>query len=503
LKRNAKRLAALAAAIGALAALPSVASAASCDFNGTAGLSPDPSLVDSAAFSWDLNTTAEVDDGYNNPADRSDAFDTFGSLDVSGDDGASFDEYANPDTTRCTIGLGGQAVTYPDDTTTLPGVTLGRNVYVAGTGLAFARYVDSFTNTGDTPTSFIYRFGGDLGSDDGTNVLSTSSGDGIVSEADTWSDTFEEPFTATTSDPTVTFAWDGTSQPEQRARKVGRFFVASPDFTESTADLTAEYSVTLAAGQTKRFMHVLAMRLTLADSAAASAAIAGEPDNLFAGLSPADLASIQNWTRDADGDGVETNQDNCGTVANPGQENLDGDTRGDACDDDIDGDGLSNGIEAALRTDPRSADSDGDGIGDAADSCPTVAARTGDGCPAPVLVPPVDKTAPVASVAVAKKISIKQLLRKGLVVIVGSNEPAGFSVDLAATAKSARLARAGDLILSSKSLAVASGRRSVKLAIAKKFRKALRASTRLRLRVVATDASGNRSSKSVVVTLKR
>ncbi|PIN73647.1 hypothetical protein COV20_05485 [Candidatus Woesearchaeota archaeon CG10_big_fil_rev_8_21_14_0_10_45_16] len=46
--------------------------------------------------------------------------------------------------------------------------------------------------------------------------------------------------------------------------------------------------------------------------------------------------------RDADGDGIGNGADNCPITANPGQENQDGDARGDACDSDRDGDGVRN-----------------------------------------------------------------------------------------------------------------------------------------------------------------
>jgi uncharacterized repeat protein (TIGR01451 family)/MYXO-CTERM domain-containing protein len=67
---------------------------------------------------------------------------------------------------------------------------------------------------------------------------------------------------------------------------------------------------------------------------------------------------------DADGDGFADSKDNCPAVANPDQKDLDSDGKGDACDDDIDGDGLSNDVEATLGTDPNNPDSDGDGLSD-------------------------------------------------------------------------------------------------------------------------------------------
>jgi len=70
---------------------------------------------------------------------------------------------------------------------------------------------------------------------------------------------------------------------------------------------------------------------------------------------------------DADGDGVNHDADNCRLVSNPDQADLDNDGIGDVCDDDIDGDGLSNAQEATLGTDPRNPDTDGDGLTDSAE----------------------------------------------------------------------------------------------------------------------------------------
>jgi aminopeptidase N len=50
---------------------------------------------------------------------------------------------------------------------------------------------------------------------------------------------------------------------------------------------------------------------------------------------------------DSDHDGVPDGADDCATVANPAQQDLDGDGLGDACDPDIDGDGRANGADCA------------------------------------------------------------------------------------------------------------------------------------------------------------
>ncbi|CAK6445298.1 unnamed protein product [Pipistrellus nathusii] len=97
---------------------------------------------------------------------------------------------------------------------------------------------------------------------------------------------------------------------------------------------------------------------------------------------------------DADGDGVLNEEDNCPLVRNPDQRNSDDDKwgdacdncrtqknedqkdtdqdgKGDACDDDIDGDRIRNPADNCPRV-PNSdqKDSDGDGVGDVCDNCP-------------------------------------------------------------------------------------------------------------------------------------
>ena len=78
-------------------------------------------------------------------------------------------------------------------------------------------------------------------------------------------------------------------------------------------------------------------------------------------------------TADRDRDGVpdgsgRLRRDNCPDLANTNQADLDGDGFGDACDEDLDGDGKFNHLDnCPSHPNPRQKDSDNDGKGDPCD----------------------------------------------------------------------------------------------------------------------------------------
>ncbi len=314
-----------------------------------------------------------------------------------------YGELVAPSPADCDLEEDGREVVFPPfttyefdgdgDTSTYDpsGVTSGfevrRRVYVPRTG-GWARWVDTVTNKRATPITVDLAFWGDHYEDSRARVDATSSGDLLLTAADRWATLFDADGTEPPEAADGAIAWqsdvgtvaDSVDRVDQLGGQYSSNWNPSPDRLVAYFD-----DIALAPGQSATYMFVAGSWTPPRSDAAAQgiARLAGLPPELYAGLTPAEIASIRNWppVGDTDRDGRFNDADNCLEAANPGQENLDGDALGDACDDDRDGDGLGDGVEAAFGTNPAAADSDGDGKADKVDACPTVRGLGENGCP--------------------------------------------------------------------------------------------------------------------------
>jgi Thrombospondin type 3 repeat len=490
-------------AAGALLALVPVGAQAATD------PSCKPPLFDSAGSRWDLDATSAtgaISDGGidttvppDGTVDRSDSYDTWPLLNIS-TDGSNWTNYT-AGTAACTTDLDGREVLYPP--VTVAGLSVSRRVYVPATGTAFARFVNVLTNPGTDPVTVGVDLGGspsdngDLGSDSSTTVFSTSSGDTFVGPDDSWASSWDGSVNT-----------GGTPNGDPGLGHVFESAIPGPDRIDSfnpgeTMDAIFR-QVTLAPGQTLVYTQYETQAADPTAAGQTAAALAAEPAESYAGLSDADRAATQNFCagdcdRDGRTDGTAGTAvaDNCPGVSNGDQADLDADGKGDACDDDIDGDGVSNAAEAGKGSDPRKADTDGDGIKDGADACSTVPGKGANGCPRFD-----DATAPKVTLkGVASKIKRKSLT-KGIKGKVSCDEPCAFDLKLFGARKGAKIAKAGDVELASKKLGTKSGTRSFTLKLSRSLAAAVRKGAKLRLVVTASDAAHNSTAKTKTIRVK-
>src|SRR5690606_12751716 len=105
-----------------------------------------------------------------------DAYDTWGWLTVNGVD----------------YDAGGAATISPDGRhvemrpATIDGLTVQRIAYVPATVGEYIRFIDFISNPAATPPTVTLEISGNLGSDSGTNLYASSSGDTLATVHDEW-----------------------------------------------------------------------------------------------------------------------------------------------------------------------------------------------------------------------------------------------------------------------------------------------------------------------------
>ena len=119
--------------------------------------------------------------------------------------------------------------------------------------------------------------------------------------------------------------------------------------------------------------------------------------------------------------------------------------------------------------------------------------------PGPV-VAPADTTPPNLTVSGIRKTIGRKAFNKGLKFKVGANEPIAAEVALLAMPRKVTIAKLLNLVLATRSLPRAGGTRTVTLHPSPKVKG--KRKVKMQLRVVAFDAGGNRSAKTVSFTVK-
>ena len=113
---------------------------------------------------------------------------------------------------------------------------------------------------------------------------------------------------------------------------------------------------------------------------------------------------------------------------------------------------------------------------------------------------PADTTPPKLTVSGIHKTIERKAFNKGLKVRIGANEPIAAEVALLAMPRKVTIAKLLNLVLATRSLPRAAGTRTVILKPSPKVKG--KRKVKMQLRVVAFDAGGNRSAKTVSFTVK-
>ncbi len=170
------------------------------------------------------------------------------------------------------------------------GLSVTRKVFVP-TNDRFIRWMNYFTNTTGAPITFTMITSNNLGSDSNTRIVSSSSGDNVVTTADTWVTSFQNFSGNTSSDPRIGHVlWGpGAATP-----------VSNINFVDGDDNPFWVYSITLSPGQTKAILNFATGQGTKAAANAQAAALDLLPATATQCLSATELSQIVNFAVSAD-----------------------------------------------------------------------------------------------------------------------------------------------------------------------------------------------------------
>lgn len=171
----------------------------------------------------------------------------------------------------------------------IEGLNVSGQIYFSTTR-AVARSILVLQNPTGAPISVRVWNANNLGSDSGTVIQTTSSGDSTFDPTDNWviSSQNEPP----TNDPIMTFAWQGPGAAVTRTD-------SSSPFAAGNDNPNEYYDITVPAGATRRLMVFVQMSDSTAnattDAARFNSAAALRATDYLSGLSTTELSEIVNW----------------------------------------------------------------------------------------------------------------------------------------------------------------------------------------------------------------
>jgi hypothetical protein len=244
-----------------------------CPSSPTSDFTPVAILTDGGGFLWDINNRGDM---VNGPIDEFD--DNY----VLAVDGTEF----TPDTS---LVLSGREATTGTDS--IAGLDVHRRIFVPETGAGFARTLNVFTNpTGSDITVDVFIYG-NLGSDNSTFIVDTSSGDTLFTPTDFWA--VSNDLEGIGSDNALAHViGDGTGLAADFtniATSTGCLFGSANDAQEQS------WTLTVPAGTTRSIMMLVSQRVAGADAVASAEFLSTFPLEVQEGLTPQEIDEIVNF----------------------------------------------------------------------------------------------------------------------------------------------------------------------------------------------------------------
>jgi hypothetical protein len=190
-----------------------------------------------------------------------------------------------PATTECTGATSGlnRQVVFPVQTA--GNIQMRRKVYVPDND-SYGRWLNYFTNTGASPQTVTMVIANNLGSDNNTQIVTSSNGNATAETTDTWITSFQAYSGTTSSDVRLGHVLQAAGAPVQ---------LAGINFVDGDDNPFWGYTFTLSPGETKIIMNFVVGQPSKAAAAAKAAQLAALQTNGLACTTVAEQAQISNF----------------------------------------------------------------------------------------------------------------------------------------------------------------------------------------------------------------